>query len=57
MLDATAPENKAQIREYGFGTHGLVIFDAEGNLKKKLDGHLMREPEINQALEEVLGGI
>jgi hypothetical protein len=54
VLDATTPENKAQIHEYGFGSHGLVIFDAQGNLKKKLDGHLMREPEINQALAEVM---
>jgi len=56
ILDAFTPENKEQIKAYGFGSHGLVIFDAEGNVKKKLDGHLMRDPEIRAALKEVMGG-
>jgi hypothetical protein len=56
VLDATTSENKAQIRAYGFDNHGLVIFDAQGNVQKKLDGHLMREPQIRAALQEVMGG-
>lgn len=56
VLDATTSENKAQIRAYGFGSHGLVIFDAQGIVKKKMDGHFMREPEIRHALQEVMGG-
>jgi hypothetical protein len=57
VLDATTPENLEQIRAYGFGNHGMVIFDAQGNVKKKMDGHLMREPEIRQALQEVMEGV
>ncbi len=54
VLDATAEESVAKIKEYGFGNHGLVIFDAEDNVKWKKDGHMMREPEIRAALTEVL---
>ena len=56
ILDATTPENKAKIQFYGFGTHGMVIFDDQGVEQKKLDGHLMQEPIIRQALKEVMGG-
>lgn len=56
VLDATTPDNKAQIKAYGFGSHGLVIFDAEGHIQKKMDGHLMRDPEIRAALSEVIRG-
>ncbi len=54
VLDATTSDNKTQIQSYGFGSHGMVIFDAQGEVQKKLDGHLMREPEIRQALQEVM---
>lgn len=56
ILDAFTPENKKQIKAYGFGSHGLVIFDAEGNIKKKLDGHNLHDPQIRAALKEVMGG-
>ncbi len=56
VLDATTAENKAQIKAYGFGNHGLVVFDGQGNVQKKMDGHLMGEPEIRAALTEVMGG-
>ncbi len=56
ILDATTPESVEQIKGYGFGDHGLVIFDGEGNVQKKMDGHLMQEPQIRQALKEVMGG-
>lgn len=56
ILDATTPESVEQIKAYGFGNHGLVIFDGEGNVKKKMDGHFMQEPQIRQALKEVMGG-
>ena len=56
ILDATTSDSKAQIQAYGFGNHGLVIFDAQGNVEKKMDGHLMTEPEIRQAVQEVMEG-
>ena len=55
ILDATTPENKQKIQtEFGFKTHGLVIYDGDGTLLQKLDGHLLKEPEIRGALTEVL---
>jgi len=56
ILDATTPENKAKIQSYGFGTHGMVIFDDHGIEQNKLDGHLMQETVIRQAVKEVMGG-
>ena len=41
-------------REFGFKSHGLVIYDVEGAVREKLDGHLLKEPEIRGALESVL---
>lgn len=57
VLDATTPDNKAKIQELGFKTHGMVFYDDEGTLLKKMDGHLMQEPKIRQAVKEVLGGV
>lgn len=56
VLDATTTENKAKIKSYGFGTHGMVFFDQSGKVVKTMDGHLMKEPSIRKALEEVMGG-
>ena len=57
ILDATTPENKQKIQnEFGFKSHGLVIYDGSGELSQKLDGHLLKEPAIREALEGVLSG-
>ncbi len=55
ILDATTAENLKKIQDYGFGNHGLVVFDADRNVRKKFDGHLIEEAEIRQAVQEVLG--
>ena len=56
ILDATTPENKQKIQnEFGFKTHGLVIYDEAGELSQKLDGHLLKEAAIREALAGVLG--
>lgn len=53
--NATKPANAARIRsEFGFRSHGLVIYGKSGELKEKLDGHLLQEPEIRSALERAL---
>lgn len=55
--NATTPENREKMRtEFGFKTHGLVIYDGDGQVAKTLDGHFLKEPEIRQALQEVLDG-
>ena len=56
ILDATTPDNKQKIQnEFGFKSHGLVIYDGTGGLSQKLDGHLLKEPAIREALNGVLG--
>ena len=57
ILDATTTEGIQKVKGYGFGDHGMVIFDGLGTVQKKLDGHLMKEPVIRQALEEVMAGV
>ncbi len=54
IRDATTKESKKEMQVYGFRSHGMVILDAEGNVKWRMDGHSMTSPEITQALEMVL---
>lgn len=54
IKDATTPENEEEIKALGFGTHGLVIYDLQDNIKQKLDGHLLQEPDIRKAVDAAL---
>jgi len=54
-LPATNSESKKMIDHYGLTTHGMLIFDKEDALAKKLDGHFLDEPEIRNAVAEVIG--
>ena len=54
VLDGTTPENVAKIKSYGFKTHGMVFFDENNSLARKLDGHLIKEPLIRATLKEVM---
>ncbi len=54
VLDATTAESKQKIAEYGFENHGLVIFDVDGQTRKKMDGHDWTEAQIRAALNEVM---
>ncbi len=54
IRNATDEAGKADIAELGFGTHGMVIYDPDGNILKKMDGHLMTEEDINLAVDEAL---
>lgn len=56
VLDAMTAESQAKIQEYGFGNHGLVVFDGEGNLRVRIDGHLIEEAAIRAAVSSVLDG-
>jgi len=51
-----ATKNQEMIqREYGFKTHGLVFLDPTGTkVLKTMDGHLMKNEEIERTLHEVL---
>ena len=56
-----SPEETAasfdDIQAFGFADlrHGLVVFDAEGEPKVKLPGHMFGRAEIEKGLKEVLG--
>jgi hypothetical protein len=55
--NATSQENANRIHnEFGFRSHGLVIYDKNGKLAQKIDGHNMDEATIRAALESVLSG-
>jgi len=55
--NATTPENREKIQtEFGFKTHGLVIYDKDGEVKETLDGHDLQEPQIRLALQNVING-
>jgi hypothetical protein len=56
VFDATTAASKQAISEYGFENHGLVIFDAQGDVQKKMDGHDWTEVQIRTALSDVMGG-
>jgi len=53
--DATTPENREKIQtEFGFKSHGLVIYGKDGTIQEKLNGHDLQEPQIRLALQTVL---
>ena len=56
VRDYGTDEAQAKIKEYGFENHGLVMFDSEGTLQKKMDGHEWTEDEVRAALAEVMSG-
>jgi hypothetical protein len=39
---------------YGFSSHGLVIQNGAGDVVAKLDGHMLTEPQIREALDGAL---
>jgi hypothetical protein len=57
VKDATTEVNREEIKAYDLGNHGMVIFDAAGDIKWKKAGHSMTEPEITEVLERVLEGV
>jgi hypothetical protein len=53
--NATSPENANRIHsEYGFRSHGLVIYGKDGHIAQKLEGHNLDEAQIRSALQSVL---
>lgn len=45
---------KAEIAEYGLGSHGLVAFGADGSVRATLPGHEYGKPEVLAATEAAL---
>ena len=55
--NASSPENANRIHsEFGFRSHGLVIYGKNGQIAQKMDGHNMDEATIRAALQSVLAG-
>ena len=54
IKDATADEHQADIQALGFGSHGLVVYDTQDQVKQKLDGHNLEEADVRQAIEAAL---
>jgi len=55
--NASSPENANRIHsEFGFRSHGLVIYGKDGHVAQKMDGHNMDEATIRAALQTVLAG-
>ena len=55
--NASKPENASRIHsEFGFRSHGLVIYGKNGEVLRKMDGHMLQEADIRSALESVLAG-
>jgi hypothetical protein len=55
--NATSSENANRIHsEFGFRSHGLVIYDKNGKIAQKIDGHNIDEATIRAALQSVLSG-
>ena len=55
IRNAMDEKGKVEIAELGFKTHGMVFYDPDGNILKKIDGHKMTEEEIDSAVNEILG--
>lgn len=45
-------QRSEEIAAYGLGSHGLVVFDAEGVPRAELPGHSFGKAEIVAAIEE-----
>ena len=52
--NARDPQSTEKIKSHGFGTHGMVIYDARDNLKQKIDGHMIEEATIRAAVKQVV---
>ena len=53
-LDATTPESQKEIKELGFGTHGLVIRSAKGDVLFKEKDHTVKMDDVRKELRELL---
>ncbi|RMH85112.1 MAG: hypothetical protein D6681_16365 [Calditrichaeota bacterium] len=54
VRNAFSPQSKKEIADLGFQTHGLAIYDPQGHLKVKLDGHRLSEETIRDAVQSVM---
>ena len=55
IRNALSPQGEKERAALGFTDHGLVIYDADGNIITKLSGHYLMKPEIVKAVQKVMG--
>jgi thiol-disulfide isomerase/thioredoxin len=53
-LDATAPENEARMRRFGFTSHGIAIESADGVLLWQQSAHRVNIADAQAALRRLL---
>ena len=57
VLDSTTEDSKQAIAGYGFDDHGLVVFEAGGDVSWKKNGHHISEEELRAALKVAMEGV
>ena len=55
-LDATTPENEAEVQKLGFKRHGLVVRTREGEVWLKQADHDVDIEKVRSELTRRLGG-
>jgi hypothetical protein len=53
-LDATTPENKKIVKDFGFQSHGLVIRSAGGKTLWKQPDHDVQIEDVRKAIKDLL---
>ena len=53
-VDATTPQARADVRDLGFKSHGLVIRSVDGKVLWKQADHSVQMESVKKAIEEIL---
>ncbi len=56
IVDPAVTNESGDVEAYELETHGLVAFDAEGNVVHTIPGHKFGRDEIVEAIGKVTGG-
>ena len=49
-ISVDTPEGEAAVKKYNFQSHGLVLFDPQGQLIHKRRDHMAKADEVHQIL-------
>jgi len=56
VVKTTDPGAAEEIERYGFDVHGMLITGADGDVRWKEEGHLMKRPAVQAQIEALLEG-
>ncbi len=54
VVQTAGQEAESGVEAYGVGNHGLVVFDASGQVIKTIPGHDFQREELDQVCAELL---